>query len=210
MSGKGPLADISALLYVAPFAISGVYAIYLWAQVGISAVLPTTAYLGVTRDPIVFIIGTSAVLLGVVLDQMSFDASARAGQVPSLAKRLQSMAIASLVLALICAVYANVGAKPWVDFSGAADDFIVGRYALVFPVMLFMMSYFVSSKVSLTSLTSPRSLGMAAILAVPVLVYELGRRSAITGLGLGFAFLVVGLVILMRKPKPAAPAGKPA
>ncbi len=42
MSGRGYSDDLTALLYLVPFAASGVYGLYLWVGAGLSALLPVT------------------------------------------------------------------------------------------------------------------------------------------------------------------------
>jgi hypothetical protein len=194
--------DASALLYLVPFVASGVYGLVLWARAGLSATLPSTVYLTVTRDPILFALGSFAVMLGLVLDVRSTEPGARTNKVVSLSNTLQSMAIASLVLALISAFYAN-----GFDVAGAADDFIVGRYDLVFPAVLVLLSYLVSAQFKLESLKNPKTLGIIALLLVPVSIYEIGRRQTFLGLLVAFLLLLVGLApyVMPGRKKPAQP-----
>ena len=205
MSSRGYFGDISALLYLSPFAISGAYAIILWVRTGLSYFLPPSVYLTVTRDPIVFAIGTIAVILGVALDESSVEPSKRGDKVEGLGKTLQAMAFGSLVLAIASALYAN-GFR---NISGAANDFTVGRYGLVFPVFLFLMSYLITAKVDLSSVRKPRVLGIVAMLLAPVSIYELGRRSPVVGLTIALVLIIAGAALFLgysRKqiPKNAA------
>lgn len=192
MNSKGYAGDISALLYLAPFAISGLYAVYLWVLHGVSAFLPPSVYLTVTRDPIVFVAGTAAVFLGLILDESSVGPGDRQKKTEGLSSLLQSMAVASLVLALISALYAN----GFIGLSGAADDFIVGRFALVFPAMLVLMSYLITAKFGLGSLRNPSSLGMIALLLVLPTVFVVGRRSILLGMVASFVLVLAGVALL--------------
>ncbi len=181
------------MLYLAPFAISGLYAIYLWVNTGISAVLPSSVYLAVTRDPYVFLAGTVAVLVGLVIDESGVEGPARQGKVESLSSMLQAMAVASLVLSLVSALYAN----GFTGISGAANDFIVGRFSLVFPTMLVLLSYLITAKFGLNSLRNTKVLGVVAMLLVPVCIYGVGRSSVTLGVGGAFVLMIIGVVLLV-------------
>ncbi len=201
MSTRPRTEDFSTLLYMVPFVASGVYGLLLWVQNGISALLPKTVYLTVTRDPIIFVVGSLSVLLGVVVEVNGTELAARRAKLASLGGTLQSLAAASLILVLICAWYAN----GFTDLSGAATDFIVGRYGLVFPALMVLLSYIVSAQFRLTSLTSRKFLAIVAMLLVPVSLYEIGRRTLFVGLLMAFLFLVAGLALYLvpeKKPPP--------
>ncbi len=202
MSNKGLLEDASALLYVVPFAVSGVYALYLWVTGGISPYLPTSVYLTVTRDPIVFSVGSLSVMLGVVLELTSVDSAERVTKLGSLGNTLQSIAAAGLVLSLFFAWYAN----GFIDISGAATDFIVGRFSLVFPAMLVLFSYLVSARFNLNSLRNTKVLGIVVLLLVPASTYALGKRNTSLGLGVALVLLIIGLALLLMsgRKKPAS------
>jgi hypothetical protein len=190
MSRRGYSDDLPALLYLVPFAASGVYGVFLWVKSGVSVLLPSSVYLSVTRDPILFTLGSLAVLLGVVLEVIWTDPLNRVGKIASVSNTLQSMALASLVLAFIADLYAN----GFLDISGTATDFVVGRYALVFPAMLVLLSYLLRAQFKFQSLRSPKTLGIIALLLVPASLYVLGKRQTAVGLGVAFVLLLVGLV----------------
>jgi hypothetical protein len=204
MATRGYAEDISTLLFLVPFVASAIYGLVLWVQAGISPLLPTSVYLTVTRDPVLFIIGTLSVLLGVMIEVNSADPSARQARLSSLGNNLQSIAIASLVLVVISAVYAN----GFLDLSGAATDFIVGRYGLVFPAMLVLLSYLLTARFKVSSLMNRKVLGVIALLLVPASIYELGKRQPTLGLGGALLLLIVGvaLFVIPERKKPVANA----
>jgi hypothetical protein len=197
MATRGRAEDYSTILYMVPFVASAAYGIFLWVQNGISAILPSSVYLGVTRDPILFIVGSLSVMLGVMVEVNSTDASARPAKLVSLGNTLQSIAVASLVLVLLSAWYAN----GFTDLTGAATDFIVGRYGLVFPAVLVLLSYLISARFGLAALRSRKSIAIIAMLLVPVSLYELGRRVLVVGLLLALGLLVFGLVAYLAPEK---------
>ncbi len=199
LSSKGFSEDASAILYLVPFAASGVYGLYLWLIGGVSVILPRGVYLTVTRDPILFIVGSLSVMLGLTLEASSADPAARKAKLDSLGNTLQTIAAASLILTLVAAWYAN----GFIDISGAATDFIVGRFGLVFPAMMVLLGYLVTARFDLRSLKSPKALGIVAMLLVPATLYVVGKRSLILGLGGSLILVVIGLVLFLATGRKA-------
>ena len=201
MSLRGRSEDLSTLLYMVPFVAAVGYAIVLWAQAGASAFLPTSVYLTVTRDPILFIAGSLATLLGVVVEMDGTEPSGRPAKLQSLGGTLQSIAIASLVVVLLSAWYAN----GFTDLGGAATDFVVGRYGLVFPAMMVLFSYLLTIRFRLGSIANRSFAALVALLLVPASVYEIGKRSVPLGVGIAFILLVVGMYLYLSPGRKATP-----
>jgi hypothetical protein len=201
MSGRTSVGDITALLYLVPFAAAAVYAIVLWVQNGVSLTLPSAVYLTVTRDPSLFIVGFLAVLLGVMMEVRSTEPERRWAKLLSLSNTVQSIAGASLVLVLVCAIYAN-----GLDLGGAASDFVVGRYGIVFPALLFLLSYLMRVQFQLSAIRSTKFLGIVAMILVPGALYALGKLKSAADLPVALVFLVIGLVLFLwperKKSKP--------
>lgn len=201
MSTSGRYGDVSAVLYLVPFLASGVYGIYLWFQAGLSYYLPSSVYLSVTRDPYVFMLGSFAIMAGVVLDLRGVDEAQRKAKLTSLGGTLQSIAIASLILVVISAFYAN----GFTNVGSAASDFIVGRYGLVFPATLVLLSYLVTARFDFSSIAKPRIMGLIALLLVPASIYEVGKHYFAAGLGLALVLMIFGVASFilpdLRKPK---------
>jgi hypothetical protein len=209
MSIRGKYEDASTLLFLVPFIVSGAYGVYLWVTTKITPILPTSAYLQVTRDPYVFLVGILAVFVGVIVDLRGVDPRSRRERLAWDSGYLQKTAAACFVLSLLMAWYAN----GFVDISGAAQDFVVGRYSIVFPAVLVLFSYLVNPALKLGGAASYKLAGFVAMLAVPAVVYEVGKRSAIVGLASAAALMVVGLYLLLRagpKPAPESSSGPPA
>jgi len=206
MSSRGKYEDVSTLLYLVPFIASGAYGLYLWFSSGITAILPSSAYLEVTRDPYVFLAGTFAVLLGLILDLSGTELQGRRERLVWTSGFLQKTAVACFLLSLLMAWYSN----GFLDVAGAADDFVVGRYAIVFPALLFLFSYLVNPTLKLGDARNNKFLGFLAMLAVPAVVYEVGKRNTVVGLASATVFLVIGLWLMLRtgsKAKDEAPGG---
>jgi hypothetical protein len=200
MSKKVSLDDASILLYMVPFIASGVYALYLWAASGISSVLPGSVYLTVTRDPILFLVGTFSVMLGVVLEVSSAGPAGRPAKLVSVGNTLQTVAVASFILAFVCALYAN----GFSDVSGAANDFLVGRFSIVFPVVIVLLSYLITVRFNLVSLRTPTLLGIIAMILAPASLYEVGKRNSSLGLVVAFVFMITGFGLFLMSDRKAA------
>jgi len=193
MSRKVSSDDAVVLLYSVPFIASGVYALYLWVTSGISSVLPNSVYLTVARDPILFLVGTFSVMLGVVLEVSSTGPAGRLTKLGSVGSTLQTIAVTGFILALVCAFYAN----GFSNVSGTANDLFLGRFSLIFPLMMLLLSFLITARFDIISLRTPTILGIIAMLFVPVSLYEVGRRSTVLGLAVGLVFMVVGLSLLL-------------
>ena len=188
--------DLSSILFLVPFLISGVYGLYLWAQRG-GVLIPTDAYLTVTRDPYVFLVGIFAVFAGVYLEVAATERAKRLERISSLSGLLQKLAVAAFVLALICALYAN-----GFDLSGTALDFIVGRYSLIFPALLVLLSYVMLIPLNTGAIGMRSGIGIVVMLLVPAVIYEVGKRDSFVGITGGFILLLVGMAIfLWNRPK---------
>ena len=192
MSTRARYEDITTLLYIVPFAVSGVYGLIVWFQNGISALLPSRVYLAVTQNPEVFVIGSLAVLVGVVMEVRGTDASQRGTKVGSLGTTLQAIAGASVFFALAGAFYSN-GA----NVAGAVGDFMGGKYNLIFPATMMLLSYLITVPLNFSALVKRKTLGLILLLLVPVSIYEVGKRQIYVGLGLAFALLIVGSLTYM-------------
>ncbi len=189
------MEDVSFLLFFVPFVASGVYAIVLWAGQGISPILPVRVFLSVTRSPTLFLFGSFAVMLGTILEVSAEQVEKRAETVISLSRRLQRVAGASLILAILMAWYAN---SFTLDFGAVGNDLLLGRFNLVFPALLFVLSFLIATPISLRKILRPKSIAIIALLLVPVFLYEVGKRNADIGLAISFLLLILGGVVLSR------------
>lgn len=204
MSARARYEDLSTVLYMVPF-IGGIgYAIALWVQNGASLILPSSVYLTVSRDPTLFIVASLSILLGIMIEVNSTEPSGRPAKLVSLGGTLQSIAAASLVLALLSAWYAN----GFTDLGGAAADLIVGRYGLVFPAIMVLLSYLLTARFRAGALADRRVIAIILMLLVPASLYEIGRRQIAVGLLVALALLVAGAAMYVLPQKKQAPAEK--
>ncbi len=109
-----------------------------------------------------------------------------------------------MVLALLSALYAN-----GLDPAGAASDFIVGRYDLVFPALLFLLSYLMRVQFQFSAFRSTRFLGVLAMVLVPAALYGLGKLKSAADLPAAFLFLIIGLALFLWPERKKSPAKEP-
>jgi hypothetical protein len=197
MSKRFSTDDVSVFLYMIPFIGSFVYALYLGVVDRVSSVLSSSIYLTVTRDPFLFLLGTFSVMLGIVFEVSSAAPTERSAKLGSVGKTLQSIAVASFILALACSLYAH----GFSNVSAAASDFIAGRFSLVFPLMMVLLSYLITVRINLSSIGTPTFLGIVAMLLVPVSVYEVGKRNTALGLAGALILIIVGLGLFIKSNK---------
>ena len=185
--------DLAFLLYATPFIINFAYTLYLWASSGISIMLPQLIFLEVTKSPYIFLIGFAAVVFGALLDFNSAAPDRRRNAVFSLSKRLQSIAVLSIVLALVAAWYAA-------DFTvgGTVFNLLDGRYALVFPALLVFLSFLILPAVRLQGANLKNLLVVLLLIGSPAAVYEIGKANTIAGLGVGVILLFLAVFLLVR------------
>jgi len=199
MNRRETYEDVSFLLLFVPFIASGLYALYLWSGLGISFILPEQAYLGATRNPDIFLIGTLAVLLSVLLEVTTEDPRKRSERAATVSRRLQRLAAATFILAVITAWYANGFA---LNLGGTGLDLFLGRFTIVFPALLILLSFLIITPLKLGDLAQTRTLAMVILLAVPLVIYEVGRRNVQLGLAASLLMTVIAVVILSLKREP--------
>lgn len=190
MSSDDNRQDIPFLLFVVPFAVSAVYALYLWAQAGLSATLPQSVFLEVTQSPYIFLIGFFAVIAGVIIDITIEPQERRRAKLIHDSDTLQKIAIVSLVLGAICAWYA-AGFDP----GQGATNVLDGRYVVVFPALLVIFSFLMLPSVRFTKDQLRNVVMILFFLGVPLSVDEIGKRNFFAGM-IGAVILLVAGVYL--------------
>lgn len=195
MDRREVFSDVSFMLLLVPLIASTSYALVLWAGQGFSLVIPENVYLNVTRSPAVFLVGILAVFLGTIIELSNEPLGTRAQTAVSLSKRLQSLAVATFVLAFVSAWYAN-GFR--LDLTGAVVDLLAGRFNVLFPAMLFVLSFLLTTPISLGRTVRPRPLAFISLLLAPLLLYEIGKRNADLGLLVSLILIILGGYLLSR------------
>jgi hypothetical protein len=149
-------------------------------------------YIEVTQSPYIFFIGFAAVALAVVLDFNAEAPNARRSATVTLSRRLQQIALLSIVLAFISAWYSAGG-----NLGNGVLDMVDGRYPLVFPALLVFFSYLILPSVKMQGVNL-KNLGTIVLLVLsPVSVYELGKHNTVGGLGVGLILLLAAAFLLV-------------
>jgi len=188
--------DVALFLYAAPFILNFVWALYLWSGTGLSMTLPQLVFLEVTQNPYLFLAGFAAVTFGALIDFTSEPPEGRNGALTTLSKRLQAIAVASVVLALISAWYAAS-----FDVGVTLFNLLDGRYPLVFPALLVFLSFVILPSVRLQGANVKNLLTVVLLIASPVAIYELGKRNTVAGLGVGLILILAAAFLLLRDKK---------
>ena len=199
MSGRGRYEDLTTVLYIVPFLVSGIYGLILWVQAGISLSLPPIVYLTVTRDPYVFMAGSLSVMLGLMIEVSGADPAQRRAKLASLATTLQAIAGASIIFALLGAIYAN-----GTDVAGLATDFLAGRYNLIFPALMVLLSFLITARFNSSALGNTKIIGSIAFLLALGSIYA-GKHEPALGEGIAFVFIVLGTLAFLSPVMKKAP-----
>lgn len=188
--------DVALLLYAAPFIINFAYALYLWFGSGISSTLPQFVYLEVSQSPYLFLVGFAAVALAGVIDFNAEAPESKKNALVALSRRLQLIAFVSIVLAFLSAWYAAS-----FDLGTGIFNLLDGRYPLVFPALLVLLSFLILPSVKLQGANRKNLLVVVLLIASPAVLYELGKRNTSAGLGVGLILLLAAAFLIVRDSK---------
>jgi hypothetical protein len=93
------------------------------------------------------------------------------------------------------------------NLSGTVGDFLVGRFSLAFPVVLILLGYLSTVPFKWGAAKNNRIVGIILMLISPPVLYEVGKRNPLVGLGISFLLILAGLYLFLRKsPTPRAPS----
>jgi hypothetical protein len=197
MSKKEGYADLSFLLLLVPFIASAAYALVLWAGRGASALLPESVYLAVTKDPYLFMLGFTSVMVASIIEITSEQPEQRSVKLMILSRRIQYTAVMSLVLSLLAAWYAN----GFVNVGNALFDLLDGRFNIIFSGLLILFSLLVLPPVRVKREQFTTLATFLCFLAVPAVVYEVGKRSTSLGLGIALVLMAIGIFLAIKPRK---------
>jgi hypothetical protein len=186
--------DIAFILFLVPFIVPAVYSFYLWLGYGLSPFLPSEVYLQVTRDPYVFLVGIFSVIVGSVVEIISYKQEERNGGLGMLSSNLQKIGILSFLLSLLSSWYSN----HFADLSGTFLDLLVGKYNIIFPFLLFLFSFLIILPFNMSWFRNRYFLSSLLLILVVPLMY-LGRRNPILSFSISFVFLLAAVWIIGLK-----------
>ena len=116
-------------------------------------------------------------------------------------------AVAFLFLRTILTAWYASGFSP--DLSGTGADLFAGRYTIVFPALLVLLSFLIVTPINLRSLAQAKTVAIILLLAVPVVINEVGKRNTLLGLGGSLILTILAAVMLSwqsDKPSDLSPA----
>ncbi len=167
---------------------------------GLSLSLPLNVYLTVTKDPLLFIIGFGAICLAVLIEVTMSPYQHKLKVLAENSKQIQ-------LLALICLASTVFSAWSVTSYSPNAgilfNILIAGRYAIIYPLTLFILALFLNPSFHLDFFSYDNLLKNAALfllISSPLILYGLWRANiSWTGIiSLTFLTLVMGLVLIYR------------
>ena len=167
--------NISFILYLVPLISSTIYAISLWASEGLSLTLPETVYLSVTKDPYLFLVGFLAICCAVLIEVFGSSKESRLSRIETNSKQIQILAVISFSAAVL-SVWSTIGYS--FDISRTLQILLAGRYALIFPLMLFILAFLLNTSLKFNLLSFNNLMKNASfilMIASPLLFYGLWR-----------------------------------
>lgn len=173
-SKSNSVEDAAFLLFLVPIIMSGAYAIYATIT---SSAFKVDTYVAVTSNPVIFIAALAAVCGGTLLEVYKSPQEARMKKLDANARRMQKLAILTLILSLIAALV-SLGAAPLPIYVGT---FLAGRYPILFSVLLVFLSFMTVVPIRLKGLSrsaGTNALAVILLLLAPV-VYFIGSSGTI-------------------------------
>jgi len=167
---KDSVEDAAFILYIIPILLNGGYGLWSWVAGGADLAALQQVYIQLTREPIIFLIGLLAVCVAVILDARYLS------PIEDVDRRVTRLAVFCFITALIIALISTE-----FNLSSGLTLFLQGRYALIFPALLMVLSFLFRVRgLSSTSLKSVRRwLSLLLLLISPLTLYLLWRLGVV-------------------------------
>jgi len=193
--------NISFVLYLVPLIASTVYALSLWVPEGLSSNLPETIYLSVTKDPYLFLIGLLAICSAILIEVYGSSKESRLNRIKDNSRQLQVLAVISISAAIL-SVWSTIGYS--FNISGILQILLEGRYALVFPVMLFILAFLLNTSLRSDFLSFNNLVKNASLILIifsPLIFYGLWSIHVPWEgiISVTLIVLITGIVLLLYK-----------
>ncbi len=189
------IEDTSFLLFILPIIVSGAYAIYSAVT---SSAFTAETYVAVTSNSIVFLIAVAAVCAGTLIELYYSPPDARGRKLDENARRMQRLAIITLILSLAAALAAIRSAS----LPAYLGTFLAGRYPILYSALLVFLSFLIVVPVRIGNVGKsalPTALSVILLLAAPIayfvgsggsIAFEIRATSATI-------LLILGLVLII-------------
>ncbi len=193
--------NISFILYLVPLISSTIYAISLWASEGLSLTLPETVYLSVTKDPYLFLISFLAICCAVLIEVFGSSKESRLSRIETNSKQIQILAVISFSAAVL-SVWSTIGYS--FDISRTLQILLSGRYALIFPLMLFILAFLLNTSLKFNLLSFNNLMKNASfilMIASPLIFYGLWRIHVPWEgiISITLIILIIGVALILYK-----------
>lgn len=193
--------NISFILYLVPLISSTIYAISLWTSEGLSSTLPETVYLSVTKDPYLFLIGFLAICCAVLIEVFGSSKESRLSRIETNSKQIQILAVISFSAAVL-SVWSTIGYS--FDISRTLQILLAGRYALIFPLMLFILAFLLNTSLKFNLLSFNNLMKNASfilMIASPLIFYGLWRIHVPWEgiISITLIILIIGVALILYK-----------
>jgi len=194
------IEDITFFLYLAPILISGIYGLATMLAGGLFYA-PSEIFLLITRDSNIFIAGVLTVCIAVVLEIKFLGGEEKQSRDMRIARNVMLLAFFCFISALILA-WGFAG----FDLSLASNLILTGRYSLIYPTFLIVLSVLLRLRV-VQGFTS-RTLIDGGTLLLPIVsifilygLWKVGAEWYIV-LGAPFFLILVSVAFRIRRIKP--------
>jgi len=194
------IEDITFFLYLAPILISGIYGLATLLAGGLFYA-PSEIFLLITRDSNIFIAGVLTVCIAVLLEIKFLGGEEKQSRDVRIARNVMLLAFFCFISALILA-WGFAG----FDLSLASNLILTGRYSLIYPTFLIVLSVLLRLRV-VQGFTS-RTLIDGGTLLLPIvsifILYGLWRVGAewYIVLGAPLFLILVSVAFRIRRIKP--------
>jgi len=190
--------DTSFILFLLPIIVSGIFAIYSAVT---SSVFNVDTYIAITGNPIIFIIAIVSVCAALLLEIYYIPSNMRSKSVNANARKMQRLAIVTLILTVLAALVA-LGGAPLPIILGT---FLAGRYPILFSALLVSLSFLivVPLKFQMGQNAATNALSIVLLVLSPV-AYFVGSGGSIPfepRAAVAVALLISGLLLMARSSR---------
>ena len=186
---KDSVEDTTFILYIIPILLNGGYGLWSWVAGGADLAALQQAYSYLTREPLIFLAGLLAVCAAVILDTRYLS------PLEVVDERVTRLAFFCFISALIIAMAAT-----GFNLSSGLILFLRGRYALIFPALLMVLTFLFRVKVDLTQPKGLwRGLSLILLLTSPLTLYLLWRTGAAWYMMFATSLILVVISLILMK-----------
>lgn len=183
------MLDLSVIAFILPYLAAAAYGVYAWLREGFQPLYPSGAFLEVTKNPLLFLLGSISNFVGLALFVRGFELSERRKALRSASQILVFSGLLSVFSAYFVALWSTGG------FSEAAGLMVEGRFSSTYPCLLFSMAFLLKVELPKDALKKIRGGISPIILLIVIPTYYYLTKPYVGGLSL--INFILGLLILV-------------